>query len=501
MLTGATAKTTSVDIAWTNPSDPDFDHVEISWSLNGVPMNMVRVGKGIMTYSITGLVASTEYSITLVTVDTDGNRSALPSRFSIVTSSGADQAYHFIYTVADLNAVHGGVAGYASWGLSGNYILMADLDLNVPPYNTGAGWAPIGNDTTPFTGIFNGNTHSISRLFIDNSSLMSSSGFFGRLSGAFIYHLNLLSVTVAGGNGLAGYSMNSTITNCSVTGSITGSGALIGYAGNSTITRCSATASVAGGTYSTGGLVGYADNSTLANCSATVSVTGDSRTGGLVGTAFQSTLTACSAAGPVIGTEYTGGLVGQTISASVTDCSASGVVTSGGDYAGGLVGYSESSILTRCFATGAVSGSVSVYVGGLVGYNYYSWLSDCYARGSVTGATMVGGLVGMLQCRVDYAYVLRSYATGYVSEHGDAGDNGGLVGYDWYGNDISVSYYDLNTTGQSVTGKGDPRTTSQMKLIDTSVTTYQSWDFINTWSIDGTGVINNGYPYLRNNHP
>ena len=94
-----------------------------------------------------------------------------------------------------------------------------------------------------------------------------------------------------------------------------------------------------------------------------------------------------------------------------------------------------------------------------------------------------------------------NYAAGAVGS-GSSIDGGGFVGYDVRANSYTFDYYDMTTTGQSDTWKGSqPRTTGQMKLLDTSVATYQSWDFINTWSIDNTGLINDGYPYLKNNQP
>ena len=240
-LSAATTRTTSIDIAWTNPPDEDFDHTDTTWSLNGVPVDTVSVGSGIATCSITGLTASTEYTIALTTVDASGNRSARPSLFSVFTTNSGEKVYSFIYTLDALNAVHS--------GLGGNYILMADLALNTSPYNTGAGWPPIGNDSAPFTGIFNGNDHHISNLFINNPSPLAFSGFFGRLNGAFVQNLHLSSVDVAGSSGLAEDALDSTVTHCSIDGAVAGSGGLIGYAGHSTISRCSAVVSVAGRTY------------------------------------------------------------------------------------------------------------------------------------------------------------------------------------------------------------------------------------------------------------
>ncbi len=45
--------------------------------------------------------------------------------------------------------------------LSGHYILTSDIDM------TGLNFSPIGNNSTPFSGIFDGNGHTISNLTIN----------------------------------------------------------------------------------------------------------------------------------------------------------------------------------------------------------------------------------------------------------------------------------------------------------------------------------------------
>jgi hypothetical protein len=129
---------------------------------------------------------------------------------------------------------------------------------------------------------------------------------------------------------------------------------------------------------------------------------------------------------------------------------------------GGLTGRNLGTI-KNSYSTGSVSGTnqAGVETGGLVGLNdSTAEIDNCYAVGHVSGGVEVGGLVG---------------------------SNSGTC---------TASYYDSQTTGQSDdTGKGVPRTTNQMKLIDTSVTTYSGWDFTTVWGI--SSGINGGYPYLR----
>ena len=81
--------------------------------------------------------------------------------------------------------------------LNGHFALDSDIDCNVSPYNTGAGFNPIGcafnfcgtrSINTPFTGTFNGNNHKISNLFINRAS-ENNVGIFGYTSCANIINV------------------------------------------------------------------------------------------------------------------------------------------------------------------------------------------------------------------------------------------------------------------------------------------------------------------------
>lgn len=52
-------------------------------------------------------------------------------------------------------------------GFNANYRLGADIDCDVYPYNEGNGFEPIGTESTPFQGTFNGDGHSISGLYVN----------------------------------------------------------------------------------------------------------------------------------------------------------------------------------------------------------------------------------------------------------------------------------------------------------------------------------------------
>ena len=76
-------------------------------------------------------------------------------------------------------------------GRSAHYILTVDIDL------TGESWTPIGTMTTPFTGSFDGNSHTISNLTLAYTTLLDTEavGMFGVCENCSISDLNLSTVT------------------------------------------------------------------------------------------------------------------------------------------------------------------------------------------------------------------------------------------------------------------------------------------------------------------
>ncbi len=187
--------------------------------------------------------------------------------------------------------------------LNGNHTLMNDLDsttlgydeLASPTANEGKGWQPIGTwHISPFTGIFDGQGHEISDLFINRPD-ENFVGLFSYVKGeGQIQDIGLMNVTVTGKRGvggLVGRNVIGTVSNSYSMGSITGNslvGGLVGENGGlppspSNIIDSYSMGSVAGITY-VGGLVGYIFNGTVSNCYSTSNVTSDSSyVGGLVG--------------------------------------------------------------------------------------------------------------------------------------------------------------------------------------------------------------------------
>jgi len=251
---------------------------------------------------------------------------------------------YLVEDYADLKAVG------TTYGLSAVYRLMADIDASASASeNSGAGFVPIGNSSTKFTGKFHGAGHLISNLYI-NRPTTTYVGLFGYASGATIDSL-----------GLAGGSISGYGTVGSLSGYLISSGA---------VSDCHSSCQVTGGYYHVGGLIGLVDQSTVSRCHSTGTVS--------------DTLS------------FVGGLIGTIDNyGSVTESFATGSV-SGGGCVGGLLGYNiRYSTVNKCYATGPVTLVRSSAVGGLVGYNKtYATISQSYSTGLVTGSAYVGGLVG-----------------------------------------------------------------------------------------------------------
>ncbi|MBR2327955.1 MAG: hypothetical protein IKA51_04985 [Clostridia bacterium] len=146
------------------------------------------------------------------------------------------EGYVGVYTKADLNNVRS--------NLSGNYILMNDIEFtaadyaeNGSYYNGGKGFAPIGSDgQNAFTGIFDGNGYAIKNLYIRLESdgiTPVYAGLFGYLKDATVKNLGLEDGKVA-----AYLKSGETPENASAVSPLF-VGGIAGYVGdNSNVTDC-----------------------------------------------------------------------------------------------------------------------------------------------------------------------------------------------------------------------------------------------------------------------
>ena len=350
--------------------------------------------------------------------------------------------YVGIYTKSDLDNIRN--------NLSGNYILMNDIDFSSDDflevgqfYNSGKGWNSIGNDETPFTGIFDGNGYCINDLNISGAVTESLYvGLFGYNKGTI---KNIVTVsgqidithasnTVYVGM-VAGYS-EGTIENCKSFGEVNV---------ESTILRA---------TYETpysyvGGITGYSVG-TLSLCENTcnIQVTPSvisyaeavAYLGGVAGIASTSTVSNCTNSGAITLTPsldadtgitvYAGGILGQS-NGNTSGCdnngsviieefkasSTSSVAIAAKFYVAGIIGYSNGTITGSNNAGTIRARGVDAYSGGVAGYNAGT-LSQCSNIGNIMAITTSTGSAAY---SYGYSGGIAGYSTGTTSESYNTG--------------------------------------------------------------------------------
>lgn len=301
-----------------------------------------------------------------------------------------------------------------------HFKLMANIELG---NFTGTQFNIIGNSTTKFTGVFNGNNKQISN-FTYSSSGTNYIGLFGYIEGmsAEIKNLGLIDPNIDAGTGrdvgviVGKLSDNSSVSNCFVE-----NGRIIGK-------------------YYVGGLVGYS---------------------------YYGTITNSYSFGVVSGEKWVGGLVGRLLRATVLECYSISTVSGTGDYgAGGLIGNIVYSTVERCYSDSTVSGDY--FVGALIGDNSSGTIRDCYAFGTVSGTVGIGGLLGNND---ESGVCTRCYSATIVSGSGIT--TGGLIGYN-VGGPVTDSFWDVNSSGQTTSAGGTGKTTTEMHIQST----FTNWDFL-----------------------
>ena len=331
---------------------------------------------------------------------------------------------------------------------TGHFALGVDYDAG--PDGTYQGDAI----TEFFTGTFEGLGHRISRLSVDGRSggAGQHNGMFYGVGGGPISNLHLINADIragqnAGAGGLAGLCFTE-VFNVEVTGRVSGE------AGSQV-----------------GGLCGVADNGSIASAHTSGAVAGtgnsgdDRDVGGLVGL-NDATIQNSSSSAKVTGAKgwTTGGLVGSNAGAIQTSFATGAIVAGNNGVAGGLVGSSagQDASVRNSYATGAASGGTGSTVGGLIGLNNGP-VSDSYASGAVASGS--GNAVG------------------------------GLVGDDLGGSDLTDTYWDTTTSGQS---HGVGNDTGYPGV--TGLTTEQFLAGLpagfdpSVWAQDP--AVNGGFPYL-----
>jgi hypothetical protein len=337
-------------------------------------------------------------------------------------SGTLDDPYQ-IATAADLIALGNAPADYDR-----QFVLVGDIDLdpNLPGRKI-FDKALIAPDTnaveddfqgTPFTGVFDGQGHTISNFRL-LSPASDYAALFGDVCGE-IKDLRLTDPNVAGANCV-------------------------------------------------GSLAGELEEGTIAHCHVEkASVIGGEEVGALAGSSYQGIVIDSRADGVVEGDECVGGILGGNDEATVANCGAAGTVRGRSVAAGGLVGTNRGAI-QNCCADSAVEGEENV--GGLVGENGWGGeIDNCRSSGAVTGRDGVGGLVGS----IEDGTVTNCYSASAVV--GQTLSAGGLVGENDHEDAVVNCFWDISTSGQMTSAGGAGKTTAEMLKMSTFLAA--GWDFV-----------------------
>lgn len=294
-------------------------------------------------------------------INEDGTKDA------VYEISNAGQLYWFA------GLVNGTLSGVAQ-NKSANAVLTADIVVNANvlksdgTLNEGTfkEWTPIATSASPYTGIFDGQNHTISGLYFNQENSYDV-GLFGRNNGK-IANAGILDSYFYGTSkvgGVCGNNYTGTITNCYNTGSVSGigtAGGVSGYNYTGSITNCYNTGNVSGSSGFVGGVSGYNSKGTIINSYN---------------------------AGSVSGLEYVGGVSGINYTGSITDCYNIGSVSGSEGNVGGVNGYNDGGTITNSYNAGSVSGTER-YVGGVSGYNDGGTITNCYYDSAIYTGNAIG---------------------------------------------------------------------------------------------------------------
>lgn len=394
--------------------------------------------------------------------------------------------------------------------LSGCYVLTADIDLAQVDF------APIGGDaeTGSFSGVFDGNGHTISNL---NVFAGKYAGLFGCNEG-IIKNVVLKDVDVYGSRYVGGVVAENTscgtVSACTVqSGNVRSDGSVSGiYIGGicginngcfqgEFMNGTDVTAQSNSTNIRIGGIIGK--NELSENLTISAINTGNiyssvqnkdlsSYAGGLIGVETSSgsyTLTIMNSrnigdvssstsarhteAGGLVG--WCGSNIAVTNSYNSGDISSSSNLSSSyasNSYAGGLLGTFESGDLSAVITNSCNVGEVFskacdyIYAGGLLGSNYRTYLTitNSYNTGEVygTGHCYAGGLIG-----ADDGWktsIANSYNTGRIAS---AYYNGGLIGF--LSNTKTTIEHSYNTGDMPGNSCGLSGTENYVRIVDSYV--------------------------------
>ncbi len=325
--------------------------------------------------------------------------------------------------------------------LGGHYKLMNDIDLTnwIQEDSPTQGWSPIGNAQSPFTGTFDGNSHSIKGLYINRNT--DNCGLFGYTNGATIKNTAIIAPEITGANNvgcITGYVSGETVikNNIVIKGSVTGKNNI-------------------------GGIAGY-------NCAPQITKSGDKTHVSITGNYSSSSITATEGCG--------GGIIGFAIGSS----------------------YMQSVYNTYfhylCIDNNAFYGEVSAtqHAGGIAGKADIAELCRNICKGNVNGENSVNGI----------CYRLSGSNVGSIDKNVFCGNSLSSKGTDIHriSNNATVNNYAYNGTIISSNGKTITVEDNESHGIAHGLnalrkqTTYEGldFDFTESWSI----VNGETFPYM-----
>ncbi|MCL2211943.1 MAG: InlB B-repeat-containing protein [Treponema sp.] len=286
-----------------------WENKQVLEAVNGHTLTQAEVGRFTLGRFLSSNITNNQQITATHIIGTSGDD---VGKLILNHGSGTSDKPFLIYSEADLRAVGCGNYKGMNWTTSAHYKLMSDFNL------TGKDdWVPIGLVSG---GVFDGNGHTITGLTISSTS--SYQGMFSRIGGR-VENLKLENVNISSTQNYIGaiageITSSGTISNCSVSGSVSGVygvGGLVGSNYGIIQNSFSAANVTASGSGDFGGIAGFSHTSggTIRNCYSTGTVTGGTVTGASVGGIVGGQggpLSNCFAAGAVNGTERIGGIAG-----------------------------------------------------------------------------------------------------------------------------------------------------------------------------------------------
>jgi hypothetical protein len=336
-----------------------------------------------------------------------------------LTGSGTVEEPFLVGSLSDLllmqaavNTVDGTLAaadGTAVTAKSAHYRLTSDIDLSpVCGADSGKSWTPVGGtEDTPFFGVFDGDGHTITNLYIRRAA--DNQGLFGFGYDYPNYYVKgmIKKLTVRGyveGGSQVGLvvGVGGAVSYCTGEGEVVSDNEATGGIAGSVFEadHCVNKASVRktrGMTYSIGGIAGVVVN-LCHDCQNEGEIYSEEgyEIGGIAGVTRNAVVYNCINSGLVFGGQQCGGIVGL-LSGSVQNCFNEGDVSARSGYSGGIVGVMEpSASMMNCVSIGAVTerifGTANAGICGFVktdgSIDYGYWPGDIPAvRGSMSDDT------------------------------------------------------------------------------------------------------------------